>query len=543
LKTSTSIHGVGKCVGETMGAGQDVGSVVAAEDSNKQETKPVRNGSEAAVRNYDSVEGNCSQDQALEVRLAERRKEGFRVTIEPGLLVLNFSMMLTMMTKQLLALDKACRVELHMGDEICDAVMSRNPHSPVFKEHHLSFKQVQFQVQKEVAGIFTWLGFVDHAFPILFVLVIGAWSDKHGRKPVILVNVFFSVLAQCVLIAASTMNDWSAQATMVAYSVVYSLGGGLAGHTLGVIAFLSDLATKETKFMRIGVAMIASFIATPIASAASGPILAAIGFTGIYAMVAGLSAAVFIYFVIIIKETRGLPGHRETIIRDLFDISQVVLAFKVAFKARPEAPINRIKIIVLCIMPLFIMFPPQGEMVITQLFVRNVFNWSPSLYGYYNTFKFVTMFVGMFSTVFIFGRWLGFHDATIGVMGCMSQILAAIAAMVSPLLSQWVMFATPAIDIFNGANSIVSKALLTNVVPDKEIGHAASVVCVMEALTAFFANPLYSAVYKHTLASSFPGAVYAVTLAAALPVLAGFVFLYVHRKEAPASDQEELTPA
>ena len=28
--------------------------------------------------------------------------------------------------------------------------------------------------------------FSDHAFPILFCLVMGAWSDKHGRKPLLL---------------------------------------------------------------------------------------------------------------------------------------------------------------------------------------------------------------------------------------------------------------------------------------------------------------------------------------------------------------------
>ena len=35
------------------------------------------------------------------------------------------------------------------------------------------------------ASIFLFL-FPDHAFPIAFCLVMGAWSDKHGRKPLLL---------------------------------------------------------------------------------------------------------------------------------------------------------------------------------------------------------------------------------------------------------------------------------------------------------------------------------------------------------------------
>ena len=55
-------------------------------------------------------------------------------------------------------------------------------------------------------------------------------------------------------------------------------------------------------------------------------------------------------------------------------------------------------------------------------------------------------------------------------MGCISQILASLANMLSPQIGQWILFAGPIIDFFNGANSIVNKALLTKIVPEDELG-------------------------------------------------------------------------
>ena len=80
------------------------------------------------------------------------------------------------------------------------------------------------------------------------------------------------------------------------------------------------------------------------------------------------------------------------------------------------------------------------------------------------------MFSGLITTVGLFGRALGFHDATIGMMGSVSQLVASLAYMLSPLVGTWLFYAGPVIDFFNGANTIVNKALLSRTAPENELG-------------------------------------------------------------------------
>ena len=56
---------------------------------------------------------------------------------------------------------------------------------------------------------------------------------------------------------------------------------------------------------------------------------------------------------------RGNAGHRKTIVRDFFDVTQVVHAFRTVFRKR-KAPMMRTKLIVLCILPFFVMFAGEG---------------------------------------------------------------------------------------------------------------------------------------------------------------------------------------
>ena len=64
---------------------------------------------------------------------------------------------------------------------------------------------------------------------------------------------------------------------------------------------------------------------------------------------------------------------------------------------------------------------------------------------------------------------MGVHDAMLGLMGTVSQILTSAVYLLSPL-TVYLMYIAPFVDIFNGVNSIVNRSLLAKTVSKDELG-------------------------------------------------------------------------
>lgn len=95
------------------------------------------------------------------------------VTVEPLLPLYIIGSVLTAFAAQNLYLDKACRVNLRFGDEICDALARRDT---------ASYKSQEIEVQKLVAGMNGWLKIIQTFIPCLLILFVGSWSDRNGRR-------------------------------------------------------------------------------------------------------------------------------------------------------------------------------------------------------------------------------------------------------------------------------------------------------------------------------------------------------------------------
>lgn len=94
------------------------------------------------------------------------------VTVEPLLPLYIIANVLTAFAAQNLYLDKACRVNLRLGDEICDAIARRDE----------NYKSYEVEVQKIVASMNGWLKIIQTFIPCCMILFVGSWSDRNGRR-------------------------------------------------------------------------------------------------------------------------------------------------------------------------------------------------------------------------------------------------------------------------------------------------------------------------------------------------------------------------
>lgn len=95
------------------------------------------------------------------------------ITIEPMLACYIMPSVLASLATQNLNLEKACRVNLDYGDEVCDALSARNT---------ANYTEQEKMVQSLVASMQGWKTVLQSLMPCLLILFWGSWSDRHGRR-------------------------------------------------------------------------------------------------------------------------------------------------------------------------------------------------------------------------------------------------------------------------------------------------------------------------------------------------------------------------
>ena len=147
-----------------------------------------------------------------------------------------------------------------------------------------------------LANAALWGGVLATAFSVMqftFGPMMGSLSDRYGRRPVLLISLFFMALDYLVMALASSI--W----LLLAARVV----GGITAATYGTAsAFMADISTREEKaanFGLIGAGFGIGFVLGPMI----GGVLGEMGTRAPFYAAAGLSALNFLFGYFVLKET------------------------------------------------------------------------------------------------------------------------------------------------------------------------------------------------------------------------------------------------
>ena len=127
-------------------------------------------------------------------------------------------------------------------------------------------------------------------------LLLGPLSDRFGRRPVVLAGLALSVLASLAAIAANSIG------ALIGARVVQAIGAS-TGIVIGR-AIIRDLYERDRAAAMIGLVTSAMVIAPMISPLIGGILDTAFGWEAIFLFIALFSAAVWLWAVAVLPETR-----------------------------------------------------------------------------------------------------------------------------------------------------------------------------------------------------------------------------------------------
>lgn len=257
------------------------------------------------------------------------------ITVEPILFSHAFALGLHFVTNETLLLDKVCRTELDYCDSICDNLLTDPELLPEKK-----------MVQQNVAEWVTGISYIQNVPGLLLSLVVGPWSDKHGRKMPLSFTMLFRTLTFIGFLINATFIRLPVFWMVVSWIPTSIFGGFIFAVCL---SYLSDITTCKTRTKRISILSGLSFLGIPFGTFMGGVIMRYTGFVGVYATATSFLAAATIYSFVRIEETRKSKAPWKKKIVDFFNLQKFKNALVSVFRKRDGKSRKHIMLSLMCL--------------------------------------------------------------------------------------------------------------------------------------------------------------------------------------------------
>lgn len=220
------------------------------------------------------------------------------------------------------------------------------------------------QVQSYVSTLKIYESLISTIPAIIFALVLGPWSEKNGRKPLMIVPTVGFLLSSFFYMFVDSFT-WSAEFLLLA-GIPASLLGGWSTFNLAINSYISDVTTEDTRTSSISLFMGIAMTAGPVGNFLGGHIYHYGGHLAIWlsSIVCILLSLVYLIFcvaesrskvpiIIISPDTAAETSKRFEFIEHLVLIfTNLWSCFTVTFRPRPgyRRTIICLLLIMMCIL-------------------------------------------------------------------------------------------------------------------------------------------------------------------------------------------------
>ncbi|XP_037790034.1 solute carrier family 46 member 3-like [Penaeus monodon] len=232
-----------------------------------------------------------------------RKVRGFLggISIEPILFLYYMGLYSRSVVKENLKLDRFCRITLGYDEEDCASLNDG---------HH---EEIQAETQKLDSVFIFYEKVASTVVPLVLVSFAATWSDRRGRKALIVLSFFGDLLYIVIYLLESLFPSWPPQVLLLA-SFLNSLGGGMMVLLMACYSFMADKTNAKTRTVRMAIMNSAMHMGGPIGTALGAWVFAAKGYVWVFGL--GLVIVVVCLLLVIFfirdidssSDTKEAPG-------------------------------------------------------------------------------------------------------------------------------------------------------------------------------------------------------------------------------------------
>ncbi|XP_013112907.2 proton-coupled folate transporter [Stomoxys calcitrans] len=364
-------------------------------------------------------------------------------------------------------------------------------------------KRIETQVQPYVARILMARSLLESIIPAIVSLFIGPWSDKFGRRPIVL-TTFTGYLCGSIIL---TTLSFIATKTIVSpwvfllSSVPSVLSGGTCALITGIYCYISDVAKARARALRMVLNEASLCAGMMIGNVASGYLYAATNAVTVFAISSGLMLLSLIYvYIFVVESLHPDLIHSGSKLREFFRFDLVKDLVQTCIKRRPN--FDR-AIIWLTMMALTVaIFTMEGDSNVTYLYVRKQFEWTLKDFSMFNAARIIVQIFGSVLGMFILRKLLKFSIISMTMISLASCVLESTVRATA--IYWWELYVGLTLGFMRGIMGPMARAILSHVAPSTEVGKIFALTTSLESLSPLIAAPLYTSVYNATL-EFYPG--------------------------------------
>ncbi|XP_041768048.1 proton-coupled folate transporter-like [Anopheles merus] len=442
---------------------------------------------------YSSGEEDLFAKQSLmRLRNAARwREQAQYISFEPALLVFCFAMSISEVVLANHIILQTCLVE---GFDRSDCQLLNTDSNSSRRA------MIETQVQPLAANVTMVIVIIKSVVPVLSALLLGAWSDRYGRKPAMLIasaGVLCSFVLLTLLAFLSmqvTLTPWYYTAAYLPFSVL----GGMTVITAAAFSYLSDVTNEQTRTMRMGFMEASMMAGALLGFLASSYIVEWLNVAATFLIASVLILLAIVYIARFTEDSIILSNNNSAVekLRDLLSCERL-RELSGTFFMRRSGYVREILWSIVLLTGLTELAGGSGG--VFYMFTRRKFGWDLKQFSY---FQFTDVLIIIFGNVIgipILKQVLHCSDTTVAIVSIASYIVDSL--IMGFASSGWMLYLAISVTVLKGTDGAALMTICSTILPAGDMAKFFTMALSLTAVVPLVSAPLFTFVYNATIES------------------------------------------